>query len=224
MQAGGLYSDQKNGRSNGFLHIAVNSVDSFEIATQPFDDEMVSGIKSKKVVKNKGIDDLDVTDIIMRRDGGMIMVCEIAKEYYRRSAQGYYSVRPELMPSVDFYNDDIIVAAFNPDGSLHWRKVMAKRQYAQDDEKYFASYFIAKNAGNLRFIYNEDVKLATELGEYILEPDGEFRRKVLLNTGLLREKVLLRVRDAIQTDANEIIVPSEWRGKLRLVRIVLDGV
>jgi hypothetical protein len=48
-----------------------------------------------------------------------------------------------------------------------------------------------------------------------LSPVGDFDRNSLLNT--INQSLRLRFRDAVQLNANECLVPSEFRGRLKLV-------
>ena len=94
---------------------------------------------------------------------------------------------------------------------------MHKKQYSQDDEGVFSSYFLHRSAGNLHFLFNDEIKYENTCSEYILSPTGAFDRNGLLNT--VNQSLRLRFRDAIQLSATETLVPSEFRNKLRLVLI-----
>ncbi|MBP7821813.1 MAG: hypothetical protein KA010_02740 [Saprospiraceae bacterium] len=218
----GLFALHNNGKASGFFYVSSVNEDSFAITLSPFDDELASSLKNKKIVKNKGIEDIQIAELILRKDGGALLICEVAKEFFRKGYQGYYSPRMEQPLIVDYYNDDILTAAFHPDGSLHWRHLLPKKQFAQDNDDVYSSFFVAKTSESLRFIYNEEINVSTEVAEYALLPEGDYHRKVLLKTNQFSENIMLRVRDAIQTDSQELLIPSEWRGKLRLVKLTLD--
>ena len=84
----------------------------------------------------------------------------------------------------------------------------------------YSSYFLFKTPSSLRFLFNDEVKYENTVSEYVLKGNGQAERNSLLSTENL--KLRLRFRDAIQVDANELIIPSERRNRLRLVRLNYD--
>ena len=59
---------------------------------------------------------------------------------------------------VDYFYEDLFVLAFYPDGNLHWNTILHKKQYSQDDEGVFSSYFLFKTPAFLRLIFNDEIK------------------------------------------------------------------
>jgi hypothetical protein len=116
---------------------------------------------------------------------------------------------------VDFYFEDVFTVAFQPEGKVQWKTVLHKRQYSQDDEGTFSSYFLMRNADRLRFLFNDEIKFETTCSEYIMSPLGEYDRNSLFNTD--GQNLRLRFRDAVQISSAECLIPSEYRNKLRLV-------
>lgn len=101
-----------------------------------------------------------------------------------------------------------------------WEKVFHKRQYSQDDQGLFSSFFIFHTNSVLRIIFNDAISSEGTVSEYILKPGGEFIRKSILNTSY--KNLNLRFKDAMELDAQSLLVPSENNGKLNLVKIVFD--
>jgi hypothetical protein len=118
---------------------------------------------------------------------------------------------------VDYYYDDMFMVSFNPDGKTHWKTILHKKQYSQDDNGVFSSFFLYKNPTNLRLLFNDEIKYENTVSEYVVNGSGDFERKSLLNTENLELK--LRFRDALQVSATEIIVASERRNRLKLVKL-----
>jgi hypothetical protein len=75
-----------------------------------------------------------------------------------------------------------------------------------------------KTRNNLRFLYNDEIKTPTNVNEYIVNAKGEYERKSLMETG--KDKLALSLRSAVQITNNVLIVPSERRNDLRLVKII----
>ena len=72
-------------------------------------------------------------------------------------------------------------------------------------------------ASSLRFLFNDEIRFENTVSEYVVNGRGEFDRNSLFNTRDL--SLRLRFRDGVQTAGNELVLPSEHRNKLRLVRM-----
>jgi hypothetical protein len=119
---------------------------------------------------------------------------------------------------IDYYYDELIVISVHPDGETHWKSILHKKQYSQDDNGIYSSYFLFKTPGNLRFLFNDEIRQENTVSEYVLNALGEYNRKGLLSTEHLDLK--LRFKDAVQVDANAVVVPSERRNRLKLMKLV----
>lgn len=222
----GNYSEKSGKESSGFYIFKkpINDIYAAEIPKFiPFQarlsDELLQG---KKRSKKRILDNLLVKDLIFRNDGGFILVSEIIKEFSRRSpynsayssgSSGPYSRRGW----VDYYNDDIVLNNFDDDLNTDWTKVLYKKQFSQDDEAIYSSFFIMKTPSRLRFIYNDEIKNNNTVSEYLLDPVGKIARNSLLSTEY--QNMRLRFKDAIQLSSNSILVPSEKNYDLNLVKI-----
>ena len=121
---------------------------------------------------------------------------------------------------IDYYHEDLILFATYADGKEHWKKILFKKQFSQDDDGIYSSYFLFKTPSRLRLIYNDEIKNANTVSEYVLDPTGDAERKSVLSTEY--QNLKLRFRDAIQTGPQSIIVPSEKSWKINLVKIDFD--
>jgi len=118
---------------------------------------------------------------------------------------------------VDYYYDHVFIIAVHPDGTPHWDQILHKKQYSQDDNAIFSSYFILKTPSQLRLLFNDDIKLESTVSEYVINSTGEYDRNSVMSTK--NQEIKLRFRDAVQVASNEVIVPSERRNRLKLVRV-----
>ena len=215
--AGGLYSDKNRGRANGyfFMKIDPENAEDYELVFTEFDKKVVDNLIGKKADVKKGIADIDMQEIIHRRDGGVLLVIERNRQVERggiggRNGYAYRSV-------VDYYYDDIMVISIHPDGETHWKEILHKKQYSQNDGAIYSSYFLLKTPSNLRFIFNDDIKFENTVSEYVVKANGHFERNSVMSTQ--DQKIQLRFADALQVGANELIVPSITRHKMKLIRI-----
>lgn len=223
--AAGLYSAKSFLRAQGHFFIRLppqyndNSENAtFKFALHPFDDELASALMGKKVTDTKGLSDLKVQEIVHRRDGGILAVIEQAKLVDRRTTYNNTSSSTSRgLLSMDYFYENVFALSIAPDGTAQWRAIFHKKQISQDDEARFSSFFMAKTPAAIRFLFNDEIERSTTVSEFVLNGVGEGERHAIMNTQ--GQDLFLRFRDAMQVAANEIIVPSDDRRRLRLVRI-----
>jgi hypothetical protein len=220
LKAGGLYAEKNPGRANGyfFLSIPRRTPKNYAIYYDPFEDEFISTLMGKEVEDNKGIMECSIQDLILRQDGGLLIIGERNRQYERRMAGTnrivYDSYNRYI---VDYFFDDLFLISIHPDGTPHWKQVLHKKQYSQDDEGVYSSYFMFITPKRLRFLFNDEISQENTVSEYVINGHGEFDRNSILSTENL--KLRLRFRDATQVGAREVIIPSERRNQLRLVKV-----
>lgn len=157
---GGFYSDKKNGRFDGFIYAA------FDIATDtfstrrfiPFDNEIISKANSNK--RNYSFDNYMVRQLIVKNDGGFVLVAESQYVTMRSSFTpgfGYYSFySPYMNSSVrEYHYNDIMALAYNNEGVREWNTIIPKQQYSQEDDGVFSSYALLNTGGTLAFLFND---------------------------------------------------------------------
>lgn len=215
----GLYSEKNFGRASGvyfFKH--TFSTQTPELIFIPFPEELLLDVYGKNVSEGKGVGDLEVQDIILRQDGGVIMISEIKKEYSRRP---YYTERTYYGTGfnyqTDFHYEDLVVFSIHPDGEPHWNTVLHKRQYSHDDNAIYSSFFVFKTPSKIRLVYNDEISRENTVSEYVIQGNGELIRNSLMSTEY--QNLQLRFRDAIQVSSTEFIVPSQRQLKLNLVKV-----
>lgn len=218
LSAAGLWAEKGRERANGAFYLsAIPGVDSAQVLRyEPFDEKFMSILRQKDVGEDfKGVADAELRELILRQDGGIILVAERFHEVQRGAAAGRGFFRDGMRMIVDYYYDDVFVVGFLPNGQAQWKTALHKKQYSQDDDGTFSSYFLMRNSDRMRFFFNDEIKYENTCSEYVLNPIGEFDRNSLLST--LNQNLRLRFRDALQMNASECLVPSEFRGRLRLV-------
>ena len=221
LTGGGLYSTKDFVRAEGYFFVTLDANDRVQ---QPifhrFPENLVKNVEGKRYNKRRpGIDDITVREAILRRDGGLVMVTERDRQLQRRGG----AVQNQLLnsyggrPLVDYHYDEIVVFALHPDGSPHWSNIMHKKQYSQDDRGVYSSFFLMESPSRLRFLFNDEIRFENTVSEYVLNGRGEFDRNSLFHTRDL--ELRLRFRDGIQVASNELVLPSEHRNRLRLVKM-----
>ena len=220
----GLVSDESEFDATGYFYIS-KPVATLEPETTikdfDFDLKFLGDLYGKKLSKKKRLNDFVTRDIVLRQDGGFLLFAEMNKEYYRRSTfNGGARLNAGFAGGrgwVDIYNEDIIVFSFHPDNTEHWKEILYKKQFSQDDGGIFSSYFLFKTPSRIRLIYNDEIKRNNTVSEYVIDPLGNFERNSLLSTEY--QNLKLRFKDALQVSSSILIVPSERNFKLSLVKI-----
>ena len=214
----GLYSEKNKGRANGHFYLSseIPTGTPFVLEYHPFSKEQASILLDKKLQENVGIPQMNVQEIVLRRDGGILMIGEQVK-LNERNGGGASRVDSYGNYIVDYFYDNIFVASVHPNGAMHWEEILHKRQFSQDDGASYSSYFLMKTPKNLRMIFNDDIRNENLVSEYIIAPSGSKDRNSVFNTE--RQNLRLRFRDAVQIASNELIVPSERKNRIKLVRV-----
>jgi hypothetical protein len=214
----GIWGDKNRNRANGTFFFSMDLVNNISqtLHYEMFDEKFLSILRQRDGDDGgKGISDSELKQLVLRQDGGALLIAERNHEIQRGASAGRGFFREGMRMIVDYYYDDMYAIAFSPDGKPQWKTALHKKQYSQDDEGTFSSYFLVKNAEHLRLLFNDEIKYENTCSEYVLSPAGEFDRNGILNT--MNQGLRLRFRDAIQMNTSECLVPSEYRNRLRLV-------
>lgn len=220
----GLYNDKNTQDALGYYYL---SADLDELKEEqkpilvPFTDRFIADVYGTKKGKQKVLENFMIKDAIYRQDGGFLIVAEMHKEYSRRTNYG----TPTAFGGgigyprgwTDYYDEEIILININPNGEELWKEVLYKKQFSQDDDGIYSSFFLSKTPSRMRILFNDEIKRNSTASEYVISPTGAFERNSILSTE--NQRLKLRFKDGMQLSANEVLVPSESNGKLRLVKI-----
>lgn len=216
--AGGFYSTDHYSRSEGTFYLALkpHNPELQVLRFLPFSESLLSGILAEVAIqKDQTIDGLRSRKMILRKDGGVLLVGEISRTIERQIASSGRMVSANF--SVDYYFEDVLLFSIHPNGQPHWDKVLHKRQFSQDDNGIYSSFFMASTPEALRLVYNDEIRYENTVSEYVVTGLGQQFRSSVMSTE--NQKLRLRFLDGLQVGPDEIIVPSDFRNKLRLVRI-----
>jgi len=219
LSAAGFYYNRNPEKAEGFFTMRLdNSGNPEKIQHSAFNDRFVSDLEGRDTRNNRGVMNVGIADLVLRRDGGLLILGEEFQDLERRVSNMNRMMFDNFARSiVDYYYNDIFIIAVNPTGEMHWHSVLYKKQYSQDDMGAFSSFFIYRTPERLHLLYNDEIKYENTVSEYLLRGDGKSERKSILSTE--NQKIRLRFKDALQVNANRVIVPSERRGRLRLARL-----
>ncbi len=158
---GGFYAAKKTGSYDGVLYAY------YDIASNTFMNKKFISFDSRfsgeSVPRNKrhAFDDYVVRNIIVKNDGGFVMISEsyfVSTHYSYAPGFGYYSAyySPYMSANVrEYHYNDIMVLSYNAEGVRDWEAVIPKTQYSQEDGGLFSSYALLNSGGSLAFLFND---------------------------------------------------------------------
>lgn len=216
--AGGLYADGSF-NAHGLFYLKSNLIDTPILHTHAFEETFIRSLTGEKRKKLDGISNLEMNDIILRRDGGLICVAEHNFKFEYQMVNTFYNDNSPNRQA-DYLYENVLVAAIHPDGSLHWKDVLYKSQSSENDNGRYSSYFLMKTASSLRFLYNDDIRWTTNIFEYVVNGLGEVQRNRLFEKeGKERLAIMPEFRFALQISSDAIIATSVRNNRMRLVKI-----
>ena len=210
----GLYSDQNPAFAKGYFLTQIRPFGTAQpsLFFNEFDTNFATNFSGKKY-SEKGITDLSISQVMLRRDGGAIILLE----QYRELTNAKSVSVQEHNIRLDYYYENVAAVSIHPDGKPHFQTAMFKKQYSYDDEGLYSSFFLQRTPSQARILFNDEIRAETTVSEYSLDAEGAAKRRTLFSTD--EYDVFLSFRNATQTAATEVIVPSMYRSRLRLVRI-----
>ncbi len=211
-----------------------------DFITQHWSKKQVKKAKKKEEKKGKSIEmyEYDLDDIILREDGGAVLIGEqyYTYTYSYTSTDGNGNSRTVYV-TVYVYND-ILVVNTNPDGTISWINKIPKRQSTSNDGGYYSSYALAVVKDRLYFVFNDNImnldankdpnndkihRFSLKEGVCVLaemKMDGSFEKEALFN--LKDEKFITRPKVCEQTSDNEMIIFGKFKRTNKFARVIFD--
>ncbi|WP_126970401.1 hypothetical protein [Gynurincola endophyticus] len=117
-----------------------------------------------------------------------------------------------------FNAENISVFSFDKDGRLEWNSVIAKSQYADNNDN-MLSYAIVNTGGQLHFIHNTQQRRTVLLSDASIAPDGSITTYPTLRN--LMKNVQFMPKFAKQVGSNVVIIPCQYRNSLMFAKVEL---
>jgi hypothetical protein len=165
----GLYSEKCISRSLGcyFLKIDKNSKGFITQTFTKFDNDFVFKYiydwELEKFNKNVKVEKFDETfkllfqDIIVKEDGGFIVIVE---PFYTEMESSYTKTASNTVYS-GYYSSyrylDIVSLNMTSNGEIIWNKGILKFQVTSNDRGVYSSYSFSNTTNNLYFIFNDNI-------------------------------------------------------------------
>lgn len=162
IRLGGFYSTKKNGNTEGFVYckFSQNAESATEIKFIPINETIRNKADVKK--RKSAMNDFDVKDVIVKNDGGMVLIAENYFETLRSGSPavsygGFYSLSSYGRTIREFTYGDLLVISFDAAGNIEWSEYLRKNQFSTNDEGFYSSYVLLNSGANLVFVYNENL-------------------------------------------------------------------
>jgi len=212
--ASGLYSTQK-GAINGIFYFNTNLEETPSIQTSELEESFMRSLTGQKSKKIHGIENFAICQLVLRKDGGALLIAE--QRFTYESSMAFYE-EERKKKQADYLYENILIASIHPSGKVYWKDVLFKSQSSANDNARYSSFFAVKTNSSIRFLYNNDISWDTSIFEYVIHSNGNVQRNVVAHQ-LRKDGILPELINSIQVSASEVIALSERDKKLRLLKI-----
>lgn len=224
---GGYYSDRKNGGTDGVIFSAFNMTNAAfdHIKLIPFDEQLHQLTGAER--KNHAFDNFMVKQLIVKNDGGFVMISEsilITTRTTYAPGLGYYSsfyspFGPYNNTMIrEYHYDDILAISYNKEGVKEWSSIIPKEQYSQEDGAMFSSYVLLNSGGSLAFLFNDYNSSLSRIQLATMNADGNTQINSFTAKGNNNPDWL--PRSGKQVAARVIIVPCLFRKQICYAKVV----
>ena len=223
--AGGFYSDRRNGNYEGVLYAHYDLQDSawHNRRNLAFDDALRNATGERN--RRKAFNDYQVKHMIVKKDGGFVLISEDFVVTSRATAPGwggyYYSYyySPFMNQTVREYNyDDLFVISYDGSGNKDWHAFVRKSQYSQEDGGIFSSFGLINTGGSLGFLFNDFNSQASRIQLATVDGVGKVDMRSLA-AGTPSDPDWLP-RSGKQISLREVVVPCLRRRQISFAKIV----
>ena len=232
-------SKTKRGNIEGLYYVLWDKSTNKELlnTTTIFSDEFREDARGEGNSKT-AFNDYFLKNIILRRDGGFIVVSESAYtssrgntlnrwdylygspywspvDYYSwNSPSGYYpwwrsSTYNNVNTQTRYFADNVALISFEPTGKVEWSNVVRKSQYDDNTDNYIG-FGLFNTGDQLHFIFNIQEKRAMILSDQSITPSGQVDRNPTFKN--LDKGYDFMPRHSKQIGARQAIVPCQYRG------------
>jgi hypothetical protein len=225
LYVGSFYAGNKTENMEGVVFGVLPTTDTVFSSFKeiPFDDDLrnASDVKNKK----KAFDDFDVRKLIVKNDGGFLLVAEdymiSTRTYGYGSGMGYYNYYNtggyNSTTVREYHYGDVMILNYDKDGNRKWQTFIRKDQNSQDDQGLFSSFALLNSGSSLVFLYNDYTSNKSTLSLAAVDVDGNLQLK-RMNSGRMTNADWIP-RSSKQTDSRELMVPVLRKDNISFARV-----
>lgn len=221
-----LYDEKSKNESTGYIWTngPIDNWGNEDIYLIPFEDVVYYELYGDK--KKKKLQDFKLKDILFKADGTPILIMEVENNVSRQSGSAASNtLNPRAFRSgtsnftgwSDHYREDILIISLDETIHEEWHQVFYKKQFSQNDQGIYSSFFTFNTPSRIRLLFNDEIKTSSTVSEYIFDGAGNYKRSSVLNTEY--QNLRLRFADALQISNSSLLVPSQKSYDLNIVKI-----
>lgn len=233
--ATGLFGEKRVYTVQGTFYQRINKeTKAVEVSSsKEFGADYLSQFMSdRKAKKGKELHEFDLSDLVVRADGGAVLVAE---QYYITTHTNYNPNTGVTTTTTIYHYNDLLVTSINPDGTIAWVKKVPKRQVTREDGGYWSSYALAVTDDKIHFFFNDNPKNLERTPEdkpknmnsrkkamvvaVTLDMEGNYSKQSLFQNKDL--KTITRPKVCKQVRGDEIILLGEKGKKYRFAKVTL---
>jgi hypothetical protein len=165
--------------------------------------------------KNKELNTFSIDKIILRNDGGAVVLSEAR---YTTQNSYYDTFTRSYVTTTNYHYNNILAVSLNVNGTIDWPVIIPKSQVTTNDYGYYSSYCMAVSGDKMHFIYNRFSGRKTNGMMYSVSTTGEEQPTQLFGN---HEEATLMPYGALQIDNDVIIIPAVHKRKISLLKLTL---
>lgn len=223
MVLAGFYSLSDRSQIAGLVLARINPAEmQFDtIGYGRFDAEFAQRIVSyKSSKKEKELTDYFLRDLVLRDDGGVVLMAE--SNYQTNQTFVQYSQGFPIYREVVYYHyDEIVLVSANPDGSVDWRQIIPKNQTSVSPSPEF-SYTAFASRDHINILFNEEGRSKSNVALYSISNTGNVVPRNVLSAETNEANIV--PSDARIISPNTLLVPANKRKKKGVFRLTFDGI
>lgn len=200
--------------AGAFVYTHGSDDSSAKVTTVPLTGSLLGSVSSKN--NDNEIEDYSIDRIILRNDGGAVIVAE-SNRIFTQSYWDYYT--QSYVYKRYYYYGNVITLSLNPDGSILWDEVIKKDQKSVDDDGFYSSYTFAFNGKKIYYFYNKYIDARSAVLQSAVNTQGADKNETALAE---EENAYLLPQWGKQINNDEIVVPVSKEGKLYIVKMPLE--
>ncbi|MDO6428954.1 hypothetical protein Q4E93_00045 [Flavitalea sp. BT771] len=238
----GFYYKQKRGNIEGLYTVVWDKGTNTRLkeTVAIFNDELRALAKSSDANLKMAFNDFFIKNIIVKRDGGFLLISESLYTTSRGNmfnrwdymynpafGPGFYSpyyYSPYYNPwnrnygnyATRFHAENIMIIAFDKDGSIQWSNIIPKSQF-DDESENLISYEMMNTGGELHFLFNQYERRNMLLNDQSISPEGKITRYPTLKN--LDKGYDFMPRYGKQVSSWETIIPCLYRNYLCFAKV-----
>jgi len=204
---GGFYGNGIEDQSKGF-YIVQQDAETFKIKNtvfSEFDRNIVAQIIGRKQEqRGEQIDKFVVKDLILKQDGGLVIISE--KTYVSTQNEVFYiNGVPQSSYSKVYNNEEVLMLSININGLMDWYDIINKSQSSINDGGYYNGIIVNVSDDKINVIYNDRLSANADIIIVSYSEIGLLGKKTLFKNDQFYALVI--PVESKQVSGNGIVIP-----------------